>query len=102
MDIGTRLRQELEHLALSPAPGADAAQVAVSKAKVAAILAWLMPQVDLFLATAHELNGPFIVSTELHGGLDPGELDYHLVASLFVLLGRLVDTGMLALPPADL
>lgn len=99
-DIGARLREELRTFALSPEPGAGPMDVATQAARVEAILEWLLPSIDTLTRTAHQLNQPFLVSAELLGGLDADELDYHLIASLFVLMGRLVDGGLIQLPPA--
>lgn len=98
-DIAARLREEVRTFALYPQPGADAMAVAVSAAKVDALLAWLTPALPMLLDTVRELDGPFEVSTKLHGGLDPEELDFHVTAALFVLVARLVDNGMIQIPP---
>lgn len=101
-DIGARLRDELRTFALALEPGAGAMQVAQQVARVEGIMEWLMPSIETLTSTAHQLNQPFLVSAELLGGLDADELDFHLIAALFVLIGRLVDGGLIQLPPTAL
>lgn len=101
-DIGTRLREELRTFALSLEPGAGSMDVATQAARVEAIMEWLLPSIETLTKTAHQLNQPFLVSVDMLGGLDPDELDYHVIAALFVLIGRLVDGGLIQLPPAAL
>lgn len=97
-ELGDRLREELAVLALSPEPGASDIAVAVAAAKVDALLSWLTPSLDVLLGTVGEMDRTFMVSAELHGGIESDELDYHVIATLVVLLGRLVDAGLIQLP----
>lgn len=65
------------------------------------IVTWLEPALDPTLDTIESLDASFALSTVAQGGIIPDilELDYHSLSVVFVVLGRLVANGMIALPP---
>lgn len=92
--LADRLREELTVLVDFPE------QVAEHAALIDRIVTWLAPALDGTLDTIEALDAGFILSTVTQGGIipDPDELDYHSLALVFVVLGRLVASGMIALP----